>query len=344
MQPHVARRLGWDDDGIRAGSFAARVMSLEAKACGGRSSLRSMDLGGISASLQSIGATGYMKDQAKENLLDFQDKAKELVQQRRALQNITGGRGPAAAVSTIQLPSYFSHVSPPSSTTVHYVDYRFGGYNMVKAQEMLNESILSTCIGGGCCIGNKRFKIVRMQRLENTGLFHNSKNYESSVSVNADLLRPNTTPSVHEWLRKLGQKNGLSAAANTHYLLHGTDSQNLESIARNGLKMQYSRATGTFGQGIYFTESSCKAKQYGDGTTSGGKGCILICRVVLGNVLKLDRSVVGRRAPPSGYQSLMAEANRTQNRSSFGVQLHNEYVAFDDCACYPEFALTVDFS
>ena len=26
------------------------------------------------------------------------------------------------------------------------------------------------------------------------------------------------------------------------------------------------------------------------------------------------------------------------------VQLHNEYVAFDDCACYPEFALTVDFN
>ena len=208
MQPHVARRLGWDDDGIRAGSFAARVMSLEAKACGGRSSLRSMDLGGISASLQSIGATGYMKDQAKENLLDFQDKAKELVQQRRALQNITGGRGPAAAVSTIQLPSYFSHVSPPSSTTVHYVDYRFGGYNMVKAQEMLNESILSTCIGGGCCIGNKRFKIVRMQRLENTGLFHNSKNFShrsaSTRTCCGQTRRRRFTSGCVSWGRRTG--------------------------------------------------------------------------------------------------------------------------------------------
>jgi hypothetical protein len=246
----------------------------------------------------------------------------------------------------IQLPPYFSF---QASAQLQSVNYRANGLNVIKAEQMLNESIMSTCCssqGGGCNLGAGSFEVVRMQRLENPDIFRQFKQYESTVATENPALCPNTTPDVHEWLTKLAQKNELSAAANTHYLLHGTDAVQIDSIARNGLKLQYSNPGGLFGQGLYFTDSSCKAKHYGDGSPSGARGCILIYRVVLGNVMKLDRDCRGRLAPPSGYHSLMAATNRTRRpigNTVFPLQLHNEYIAFDDCACYPEFALTVDF-
>ena len=89
-----------------------------------------------------------------------------------------------------------------------------------------------------------------MERLENPGLFRQFKQYESTIAAQNHMLCPNTVPDAHVWLKRLAQKNTLSTAANTHYLLHGTQRENLESIALQGLKMQFSRAQGLSGQGI----------------------------------------------------------------------------------------------
>ena len=123
-QPEIARQLGFEEEGICKGSFAARIMSYETKACGGPGCLRSMDHGGISAALQSIGAAGYIKDQATENLVTFQKKAKEIVQQRRTLQQPQ--QSSVQEVSTIQLPPYFSCPALNylhERTSVQYVNY-----------------------------------------------------------------------------------------------------------------------------------------------------------------------------------------------------------------------------
>ena len=132
-QPEIARQLGFEEEGICKGSFAARIMSYETKACGGPGCLRSMDHGGISAALQSIGAAGYIKDQATENLVTFQKKAKEIVQQRRTLQQ--SQQSSVQELSTIQLPPYFSCPALNylhERTSVQYVNYRTNGYNVAQ--------------------------------------------------------------------------------------------------------------------------------------------------------------------------------------------------------------------
>jgi len=185
-----------------------------------------------------------------------------------------------------------------------------------------------------------------MQRIENLELFQQFKAYETKVATENSLMCPNTTPESPAWLKRLAQKNDLSSSANTHYLLHGTRVDHVASIGREGLKCQYARPHGTYGQGIYFTDDSCKAGQYAGDTgpviRHGHEGCILISRVVLGNVLKLDKTCVGRVASPAGYHSLMAAKAHTQRPDGlYTRQLHNEFIAFDDNACYPEFVLTV---
>lgn len=64
--PEIADQLGYTGGGIQKGSFAAMGMSREAKAHGG--GVSSMVNGGISASLQSIGAVGFIKPEAEESL------------------------------------------------------------------------------------------------------------------------------------------------------------------------------------------------------------------------------------------------------------------------------------
>ena len=64
--PKIAYQLGYTGGGITKGSFAAKGMSMEAKAHGG--GVPSMTDGGISASLQSIGAVGYIKPEAEESI------------------------------------------------------------------------------------------------------------------------------------------------------------------------------------------------------------------------------------------------------------------------------------
>ena len=307
-------------------------MSIETHDSGGYGKLRSMTSGGVTASLQSIGTTRTIKDGAKENLQNFQEKAKDLLKQHQR-----------RASSNFPLPVYFELSTNMNSAIVEYSP---GGYNSTKAEEMLNESLLPFCCNDrhGCKIQSQQFQVVSMKRLENHDLFMRFRQYESTTAHEVPVLCPNTRPSAHPWLEALAKKNELSCSANTHYLLHGTSRENLARISQTGLRVQLSQPSGLYGQGIYFTESSCTAQQYGDGTSVGGEGCILICRVALGNVFQLQRDCIGRNASPAGYHSLLAarKLTRAPRGSAFTYQLHNEYVVFSDCACYPEFVLEVN--
>ena len=64
--PYLAQGMGYTSSGIQKGWYAARGMSLEAKFYGG--GVPKMAHGGITASLQSIGATGHIKPAAYNSL------------------------------------------------------------------------------------------------------------------------------------------------------------------------------------------------------------------------------------------------------------------------------------
>ena len=74
----------------------------------------------------------------------------------------------------------------------------------------------------------------------------------------------------------------------------------VSSIHERGMSTDHA-AHGMYGKGLYFTDSSCKANYYGGGhqTRTGiGGACILICRVVLGNIRMLDTLCSKRKGPP----------------------------------------------
>ena len=89
----------------------------------------------------------------------------------------------------------------------------------------------------------------------------------------------------------------------------------------------------TYGKGLYFTDKACKAKQY-----TRGDGVLLLCRVVLGRQEELAGECPQKLFPAYGHDSAMAKANRTAAPTGY-PQLHNEYIVYDECACYPEFVI-----
>ena len=330
--PEIAHHLGYAPGGIQKGSRASMGMSREARAFGG--GVPSMELGGVTASLQSIGASGTIKPEAKRAIAAALRKVGILadgdhvaaMQDRRQLV-------------VVEVPRYFESREDELPLLV---DYKVGGFNHQRAEEMLQESRLwdtrDDCHCECSLDADRTLQISRMQRIENMKVFEKFKLYEASVADDLRRRRQNHASPVygmHPWLERLASKNGLSSVSNTVYLLHGTAARNLAEIRKEGLHSKFSlHGSQSYGQGLYFTVNSCKAFQY-----AGDGGCILVCRVVLGKVEVLPSECGARffARPPAHSAKAQAGYTRRQN----AVQVHDEYIVFSGDAVYPEFVLHV---
>ena len=327
----IARHLGYSTAGIEKGSCAAQGMSIEARAFGGQ--IYGLTAGGVTASLQSIGAAGYIKPQAKENIAEHMRRL-GLISERDYLISV----GDGVPLVVVDIPSYFT--SPTSDLPMLVNDYRQGGYNQRMAETMLAESmewderINRRC---QCCLDEHEDLLVeRIMRLENKQVFERFKAYEAVTAQTIEPHEISEPPCVHPWLQRLADKNGLSRLANTVYLLHGTDRENLSSICQDGLKTSFSLDADDlmYGKGLYFTSKSCKAFQYGE------DGYIILSRVVLGRIQTLQYSCPGRFFPDAGFDSATAKKGYTLTR--YGEpQVHDEYIVYNEAAVYPEFVLEV---
>ena len=209
------------------------------------------------------------------------------------------------------------------------------------------------------------FKMLSMRRLENVELFerfsHRERQVERAMIASpppswahpeqraqanlfggvGDLFVPDTP----EWLKKLGERNGLSKIANTHYLLHGTTHANLKSIVRDGLRTKFCDSSNNlYGKGLYFADAACKASQYCN--ISGDENIILVCRVIVGRSFPLHRPAVDWHFAPEGFHSTRVQAGVTCKKgcatgtcTAKCLQLHNEIIVYNDCDVYPEFVL-----
>ena len=63
--------------------------------------------------------------------------------------------------------------------------------------------------------------------------------------------------------------------------IHGTLHQNLDQIAQFGFDQRLARQGGLYGQGVYFTDQSCKSLQY-SGSYQQETGCFILARLILG--------------------------------------------------------------
>ena len=109
-----------------------------------------------------------------------------------------------------------------------------------------------------------RFPVLslsKMRRLENVQLFERFSQRERQIAddmlMDGQNSDPRCRPSTHSWLQRLGEKNGLSDAANTRYLLHGTQLSALPSILQHGVCTKFAQDKPLYGRGAYFTDSAC---------------------------------------------------------------------------------------
>ncbi|CAE7242247.1 DGCR14 [Symbiodinium sp. CCMP2592] len=307
---------------------------MEARAHGG--GVPSIKRGGVTASLQSVGATGMIKPEAKHAIAAALRRAR-LISDRDYLAAITG----RPQMVVVSIPSYFK--SPQSEIPLLMNDYRENGHNHRMAEQMLQEthlrhgSELCQCHcreHSGCC----RMEVEKVQRIENKALFHRFKVYEAAIAQDLSQRLDNHVEEVllrgiHPWLQRLGCRNGLCKAANTVYLLHGTKQHNLDSVLKDGLRTKFSlhkSPDGLYGRGLYFANNSCKAFQY-----AGHGGCIIVCRVVLGRIERLSDQCYSRFFASPTFHSAMAEGKLTRAQA----QAHDEYIVYNDDAVYPEFVL-----
>ena len=80
---------------------------------------------------------------------------------------------------------------------------------------------------------------------------------------------------------------------NNQYLFHGTRYSNLLSILNNGLKIapdNIPRSGSMFGNGLYFANCSTKSFNYTLSQHYNEIGCLLLCKVKLGESYKLNRA------------------------------------------------------
>ena len=259
--------------------------------------------------------------------------------------------------------------------------YKEGGFNWRCAEDMLNKCIHPTCrttkhtscrSSMGCPAdpaqfeaGLSPFRVKRMQRLENREAYQRYKTHEANVlqemqrlpQAERDLIAAQGRRSAgtgsgsggasggaDPWLRKLEIKNGLEEGANTRYLLHGTRKEHLPAIMKRGLRTIFSREkdSNIYGKGLYFSNDSCKTMQYSGMAGVGTTGCILICRVVIGRSKLLATQQQELTEAPDGFHSCYATVTTRHGIGNHPMQLHDEYIVYNDIECYPEFFLEVE--
>ena len=247
-----------------------------------------------------------------------------------------------------------------------------------KLQFLLRESALhNDC---ACChptkqVDMKNARVVKVERVENTRLWEqyattraklraqaSSKRYKNSVTANPENSRPVRT----------------DLASDERYLFHGTQQHVLDKISTKGFKICKSDNTfRRYGNGAYFSDQSCKSHQYtsyvADEIGDGKTWTMLYCRVLPGKTLdiKPGRKMIDRGGfhgmhalDPTDpvFSAAMSTSGRTVlGKGSFDslvvrprnsskavhkqnqVQVHNEFVVFEESQVYPEFVVHYRF-
>lgn len=139
---------------------------------------------------------------------------------------------------------------------------------------------------------------------------------------------PCLTAAHTSWLPEL--EDGI----NESYLFHGCSSESANSIAKECFNLSHAGRHGAmYGRGAYFAESVTKADEY---TGSGAEHCLLVCRVLLGNVKYVEDIT------PQGLALEASCSERGSHDSVLGdrqrcVGTYREFVTFNTDAIYPAY-------
>lgn len=183
----------------------------------------------------------------------------------------------------------------------------------------------------------KRLRLLHVRRIEHSSLWRQYAHQHLSISMQR----------THKCTPVFGVPcNGLKPLEqdiNEVYLWHGTSPSNANCIAQDGFQLKFAgtgAGSNMYDQGIYFAECSSKADEYAqDGPDSEeGVYCLLLCRVVLGEVLRMT---AGGEATHGIIRSAMrSEAyNSVLGDRESAVGTYKEFVVYQEAQVYPEYLL-----
>lgn len=183
----------------------------------------------------------------------------------------------------------------------------------------------------------KRLRLLHVRRIENSFLWRHYAHQHLSISMQR----------THKCTPVSGVPcNGLKALEqdiNEVYLWHGTSPSKADCIAQDGLQLKFAgtgAGSNMYDQGIYFAECSSKADEYAQDSPDSEEGvyCLLLCRVVLGEVLRMTaggeatHGIVRSAMQSEAYNSVLGD-----RESAVGT--YKEFVVYKEAQVYPEYLL-----
>jgi len=136
----------------------------------------------------------------------------------------------------------------------------------------------------------------------------------------------------------------INGHVNEVFLWHGTGSTAMEIILSKGFDERVASVShNLYGSGLYFASQSCKSLQY---ASTGAERCLILCRVLLGNVFYAAGAIGAaiRRPPcvqgcPHDTPCLHERHDSVVANSGVGMQVHREFVVHNRRQVYPEFLI-----
>jgi len=185
----------------------------------------------------------------------------------------------------------------------------------------------------------KRLKLLKAHRVENSKVWDR---YVVSRHATRQKRTAACTP-LKRYVREILTAGELSAlkpefqeSINEVYLWHGTSHTGATGITKSGFRLKLAgTGSGTmYGKGLYYAECSSKSDEYAK--NDGDGYCLLLCRVVLGEMLHMTvggnetHSIIKSALKSGQYDSVLGD-----RQASVGT--YREFVIYREASAYPEY-------
>ncbi|VDI54719.1 poly [ADP-ribose] polymerase 10/14/15 [Mytilus galloprovincialis] len=210
-------------------------------------------------------------------------------------------------------------------------------------------------------LSHSSINVTKIERIENYGLFDKylttkKKFYRrladgktctalEKVYAGGNKISSGPIKTAH---RSMTADLDLASYANEHWFFHGTSDQYVDNIINKGLDDRLGGDKGMFGRGIYAAESSTKADQYADESSSKRQNKdrkMLLTRLLLGNMY-VTKEAKQFKTPPCAdcLKTDCTKGHHTLFDSvvADGKWLFREFIVYRSEQCYPEYLITYD--
>jgi len=170
-------------------------------------------------------------------------------------------------------------------------------------------------------------KIIKCERIEDSLLWGRYVVKREEIrrrAVRIEDIKPETSKHID-----YSANTTLDHSVNEVWLFHGTSDEASRGIAKSNFRIPKG-VGGCFGPGAYFAEAAAKSNDYAEAGYIEGCKVLLLCRVTLGSVLKVegtDRSAFKKVLENPDYDCVMGKTN------------YREFIVYDMAQIYPEYIM-----